>query len=141
MQVFGKSFWASIVQIQKKCWLYLASTFVLLVTTNCVYPGVTFLIQPVNPDLMNKHIYVQLVNFLNFNVFNTLGCFVSGYLKWPGDASKKSQLILMGFSILRIALLPILCVFPINAAARGIFQSYLEFWLEFGKEFVIHGLD
>ena len=107
LQLIGKSFWASIVQIHKKCWIYLGSTFVLLVGTNCIYPGVTFLIQPVKPDLMNKHIYVQLVNFLNFNVFNTLGCFVSGYLKWPGDASKRSQLILMGFSILRIALLPI----------------------------------
>ena len=34
-----------------------------------------------------------------------------------------------------ISSLVLIWIFPINAAAGGVFQSYLEFWLEFGQEF------
>ena len=61
-----------------------------------------------NPHKIDDIIYVQLANFLNFNIFNTLGCIVSGYIKWPNDASRKSQLILLAFSIIRIPLLPLI---------------------------------
>ena len=65
---------------------------------------------------------------------------MSGYSKWPGDASKKSQLILMGFSILRIALLPILIFSNIAPGNRITMVNYKnEYYINFEiSNFLVH---
>ena len=77
--------------------------------------------------------------FSEFQCIQHIRMFCVGIFKWPGDASKRSQLILMGFSILRIALLPILIFSNIAPGNRITMVNYKnEYYIFEISNFLVH---
>ena len=76
------------------------------------------------PTGNDNYIYTQLVCFLNHNLASTLGCICAGWIKWPRDASLRSQMILLGLALAKMALAPMLLLCNVAPGNRNTQVNY-----------------
>ncbi len=101
---------SSVISVVRRNWQYCLSVYLTFTVTLAIFPAVTVLVEPENPDrssAWSQHYFTPVTSFLLFNCGDYAGRILSDYIVRPRGSRRGSNLPVLCLAVCRIVFVPL----------------------------------